>query len=392
MKSCVLKAAVVLVAGLVVGACSKSSSPGGGGGDDFGGSIQGTFVDSPVVGLGYSVGSNSGFTNNDGRFTCTLGETITFRLGNLVLGSAECSPVIFPMTLTGEGSIDEDGPAVAMAVLLQALNDGSASNRIVIPAAARTRTDYPAIDFSLVGFDPATIADEIEEALTQAEVDTSGFNFVTAREAARAHLEDSLTNPDFVTLPPGLANYDGKYFLLTGDINPGLSDDFCSEPRVMARSLSPAFEEGEGDGDDRDGLLIGISSQTITVSGQERTTYLASLYDPSEIGGEGDLRPAATSFITSDRITLSFFVDMGLPLPPGDGGGDSDGGFGVLGSGQAPLGESFSIRISFLGRLAQVNGQIGIEGRATEEINIIGEKFKCIYDLSGGEFQMEEAL
>ncbi|WP_143030263.1 CocE/NonD family hydrolase [Pseudonocardia oroxyli] len=47
---------------------------------------SGVFVDGPFIGLRYSTGSGSGVIGVDGVFTFTVGETVTFSLGGVIIG------------------------------------------------------------------------------------------------------------------------------------------------------------------------------------------------------------------------------------------------------------------------------------------------------------------
>src|SRR5690606_32424307 len=68
-------------------------NPGGenpGGEDPIGtpGAKQGVFVDSPVAGLSYTTSSDlSGVTDDQGRYEYNEGDTVTFSIGELVLGT-----------------------------------------------------------------------------------------------------------------------------------------------------------------------------------------------------------------------------------------------------------------------------------------------------------------
>jgi len=61
--------------------------------------ITGQFIDSAVEGLDYSCGDMSGITNSNGDFTCKIGETVTFKLGEYTIGSAVASQTMTPVTL-----------------------------------------------------------------------------------------------------------------------------------------------------------------------------------------------------------------------------------------------------------------------------------------------------
>ncbi|MGB3961939.1 MAG: hypothetical protein WBK95_06855, partial [Sulfurimonas sp.] len=48
---------------------------------------SGQFIDAPVEGLGYECSSSrSGTTDSSGTFTCQQGDSVTFKVGNVVIG------------------------------------------------------------------------------------------------------------------------------------------------------------------------------------------------------------------------------------------------------------------------------------------------------------------
>ncbi|HEX5056676.1 MAG TPA: hypothetical protein VFX02_09280 [Gammaproteobacteria bacterium] len=79
---------------------------GGGGGGSNGGNEDntvrtGVFIDGPVQGLSYETPTQSGVTNADGEFEYINGETVTFSIGGIELGSAEGAAEINPFDLFG---------------------------------------------------------------------------------------------------------------------------------------------------------------------------------------------------------------------------------------------------------------------------------------------------
>ena len=119
---------------LVLSAC------GGGGGSS---QLVGTFIDDPVGGLAYSCVSASqtitGTTNDQGQFSYAPGQTCTFKVGNVTIGSIVGVPAdgkVTPQDVAGVSRGATSAPsALAIAQFLQSLNDGSSSGKIVIPTA-----------------------------------------------------------------------------------------------------------------------------------------------------------------------------------------------------------------------------------------------------------------
>ena len=65
------------------------------------GSALGVFLDSPVQGLRYTTSPSNvtGVTNANGEFTYNPGDTVTFALGDLVLGSVPAQAEVTPLAV-----------------------------------------------------------------------------------------------------------------------------------------------------------------------------------------------------------------------------------------------------------------------------------------------------
>lgn len=133
----------------IVITASALSGCGGGGSSSNNSSpekLTGVFLDSLVEGLYYETDTQSGLTNEDGEFNYIEGESITFKLGNTVLGVTQAQELITPFTLSGvkplikqkeiTNAFLSQNPnsfekAINMATLLQGLDqDGDHANGI----------------------------------------------------------------------------------------------------------------------------------------------------------------------------------------------------------------------------------------------------------------------
>jgi len=112
--------------------------------------IKGVFVDAVVSGVAYSTETQSGFTDANGNYDYVEGETVTFSIGGIVLGSATAGPVVTPLTLVS-GATDATDPTVTNIVkLLLTLDaDGNPDNGIEITSATTTAATGVTISFDV---------------------------------------------------------------------------------------------------------------------------------------------------------------------------------------------------------------------------------------------------
>jgi hypothetical protein len=117
-----------LVLSMIISGCGGS---GGGSGtkEATAETVSGQFVDAPVSGLTYSCSTaSSGVTNNNGEYSCNVGDTVTFSINGFVIGSASAAAVVTPYDISGD-----DTQAINIAQLLQTLDsDGDPTNGISI--------------------------------------------------------------------------------------------------------------------------------------------------------------------------------------------------------------------------------------------------------------------
>lgn len=155
----------------------------------------GTLTDSAVAGVQYtSSGGFSGTTDALGHFKYNPGETVTFKLGSLTLGTITATgtaATITPIELATAAGVTNQNKVSNLLVLLQSLDsDGDASNGITIPAAvatALTSTVATALDLSQA---PATFASGSNSSLTGLIVAAGGSAALVTVEEAQAHFQE----------------------------------------------------------------------------------------------------------------------------------------------------------------------------------------------------------
>ena len=108
----------------------------------------GTFIDAPVEGLQYQTATQSGVTNDKGEFKYKRGETVTFNIGTLILGGAEGSSMITPLSLTGENDLSSISvKATNIARVLQSLDANSTNNGVITLSSLLQDLNVSNIDF-----------------------------------------------------------------------------------------------------------------------------------------------------------------------------------------------------------------------------------------------------
>ncbi|MFT5224334.1 MAG: hypothetical protein ACI8XX_000076, partial [Polaribacter sp.] len=148
--------------------------------------LTGKFIDSAVGGIDYYIdGVLKGQTAADGSFSYNLGEVITFKVGDITVGSINAGDVnadgiVMPQDLVaGATRADTDNAQVKkIAQFLQTLDsDGDASNGITIDATSKAKVD-----------DSGTKDLSDDAVLITDVIDSNEGTVVATEEAAVAHL------------------------------------------------------------------------------------------------------------------------------------------------------------------------------------------------------------
>ena len=169
---------------LVIFAVLVSSCGSGDGEDSLSDPLQtGLLLDSRVSGVSYQTASLSGITNANGEFAYNLNETVTFSIGDIVLGTVSGDSFITPVELTGSsGPLDQ--PAINMMVFLQSIDqDQDPSNGITVTSASRNLAVGASLDFTSVDFST--------EVATVVSLLTGGANTVVTDSDALANFEQT---------------------------------------------------------------------------------------------------------------------------------------------------------------------------------------------------------
>ena len=154
---------------------------------------QGTFKGLPLSGLTYQTASGSGETDKNGQFSYAEGETITFSLGNLILGSTPGKSSLSLVDMVPGAENSGDHSVVNRCILLQTLDkDGNLKNGIQItPEITNIASEFA----DLINFDQPAKSFRSDPQVTSllgklnaARVfpDTGNFGIRTIRNASAA--------------------------------------------------------------------------------------------------------------------------------------------------------------------------------------------------------------
>ena len=141
-----------------------------------------TFIDAPVEGLAFRSASRSGLTDRKGNFPYAPGETVTFMVGNMVLGSvAPSGNKVTPVHLVPGATDANDRRVTRILRTLQSLDaDSNLSNGIQITAWARElASSRPTIRLD----DDRTSDDEVQARLPTGQ-------YTRTEEEARSHYRE----------------------------------------------------------------------------------------------------------------------------------------------------------------------------------------------------------
>ncbi|OQY53213.1 MAG: hypothetical protein B6245_23005, partial [Desulfobacteraceae bacterium 4572_88] len=196
------------------------------GSDSSSSAKKGRFLDSAVEGITYESGDRSGTTDEDGTFEYDEGETVTFSVGDILLGEADGEAIVTPVDLVDDAT-DETNPAVTNITrfLLTLDSDEDPSNGISVPDTVRNAAVGISINFKV------SISAFENDPSVQGFLANVGITILVSVEIAQNHLGSTLDDIDD----------DGDTFTE----NAGDCDD--ANPAVY-----PGAEEICGDGIDQD--------------------------------------------------------------------------------------------------------------------------------------------
>lgn len=114
--------------------------------------LTGQFKDANVRGLAYISGGQRGVTDSNGTFICEGGNTVTFSVGGVEIGTSDCKEVVTPVDIVSSGSSDSIQVRNIVRFLLVLDEDRDSSNGIHISEPVRQVAEDWEIDFAASDF------------------------------------------------------------------------------------------------------------------------------------------------------------------------------------------------------------------------------------------------
>lgn len=154
---------------------------------------QGQFVDSAVSGLWYETETQSGFTDANGFFNFLAGESVSFYLGQTLLGTVDAKSLVTPLDMLS----DEDHPDKLQNMLriLQTLDaDADTSNGIAINQVTNDYLDQFQLPLNnpAILFQASQVVNELVAAVTNgSDLINAVDSFVHFRETLLSQRRDT---------------------------------------------------------------------------------------------------------------------------------------------------------------------------------------------------------
>ncbi|KQQ42430.1 hypothetical protein ASF61_22060 [Duganella sp. Leaf126] len=153
--------------------------------------MTGVFLDGVVENLDYTAGSApKAATNAKGEFSCYAGDTVSFSIGGIALGSTLCAPTITPLELARVVDLKDVKVSNRLLALQLLDEDNDPSNGIKLSADAKAALAAKTLDFNA--------AATAFNAAISATLATAGAQYAARsvddnrRALVREHFEDTL--------------------------------------------------------------------------------------------------------------------------------------------------------------------------------------------------------
>lgn len=308
--------------------------------------VTGIFLDGAVENLDYVAGTAArASTSAKGEFTCYAGDTVSFSVGGIALGSAPCAATITPLQLAGVSDV-KDSKVVNRLLALQLLDeDSDPSNGIKITADVKTALANKSADFSL---DASAFGTAMSANLAAAGARYAARTIDDSRRAlVREHFEDTLAskvgtpvvesftqNTPLGAVAVSVTRYQiqaaASYYVPYEGSNAKVKDDF-PQGFLPSYGSSLAFKGSNANGDlefygltDRGPNGDGPNLPALSGSGVTGAKiFPAPSFTPAfgviTVGKSGAVLTSSTPIKVSASVNAS-----GLPVAPGNVGNSAE--------------------------------------------------------------------
>ncbi|MBU3020466.1 hypothetical protein KO518_01445, partial [Aestuariibacter sp. A3R04] len=156
--------------------------------------LTGNFIDSAVEGVEYRASGETGITDAEGTFRYKKGDSVSFSIGGIQLGTVAGDTLITPYSFSVSGGNEATDIVINIARLLQTLDeDGDPENGILITEAIRLEAENLTM---MLDQSAETFAEDsaVAAAFTQLGAHLSyNFERVKSINDAMAHLDATLS-------------------------------------------------------------------------------------------------------------------------------------------------------------------------------------------------------
>lgn len=244
----------------------------------------GFFIDSAVEGLAYSSDSTSGTTGADGSFEYVEGESITFSIGGLTIGSAIGSTYITPISLVPGSNATSEAVINIVRLLLLLDNDGIGSNGITISADVQAAAEA----WSSISFTDQAIDTILAGFLADVELaDNRQIELISAQDA-QTHVELSYACLASGVYPGTFTGDDSGRFVLLIEpqrLDSGLFGDNQPRTGITSATIYSSEDQAYYFSGFEAGLTFDESVSVIAGSLETGAQFSGSLTDFNTVSG-----------------------------------------------------------------------------------------------------------
>ena len=274
----------------------------------------GQFKDSNTTGLSYVSGSQSGVSDENGKFTYEAGNTVTFSVGGVELGTSTGKSVVTPLDLELGGTSGSLKVQNITRFLMMLDEDGNPENGISIsPSIQESAQNWLPVDFN-----SADLPTELTAIISDAKAADGGDHILPTTEAAKSHLESTLRCVYAGAYKGDFSGGDSGYYGVLVDADTGFVEGFAYSTQFnqsLALIGTRAFSYDQNrtfvSGSTSTGATFdGRFDSTDKLSGSWQSPLYSGSFLGSRIGGDKDAVYRLTGSYTGINVGGLFSFDV----------------------------------------------------------------------------------